>query len=137
MTQTEPSPDHVNDSPVTGAPQSRSWFGFTCKIVLYSFFTLCAGTLFAAQYVPEVANALSFLLPEEPAHSCSFGQKSSCQQSASTGPVEYASCCSEASICPKSDVCPGEMTLAEVAPSPSSDGQLVAVEIPPIPPVVD
>ncbi|EAQ82530.1 hypothetical protein [Blastopirellula marina] len=137
MTQTEASPEHADDSRVADAPQGRNWFGFTCKLVLYSFFTLCAGTLFAAQYVPEVANALSFLLPEEAAHSCTFVQNSSCQHSASTGLVETSACCSEAAVCPSMGACPSESPLAGVGPAPTFDGQLSAMEAPPIPPVVD
>ncbi|PQO41325.1 hypothetical protein [Blastopirellula marina] len=111
----------------------RNWWSLAGKIAIYSFFMFCGGTLFAAQYVPEVANALSFLLPEEPTQSCPAVKNNRYYGSH----VGTSSCCSQQPSCCPGPACPSEMALAGVEPTEEPTNQLAVAEQPPIPPVVD
>lgn len=120
---TQPHPEQVK----------RQRLSIAGKVAIYAFFMLCGGTLFAAQYVPEVANALSFLLPEEPTPSCPAVKNNRY----AGAHVATSSCCSQADACPGA-ACPSEMALAaDAEPTERNSAQLAAADLPPIPPVVD
>ncbi|MCC9607561.1 hypothetical protein LOC68_12125 [Blastopirellula sp. JC732] len=138
MAESQSESEHVESSPAA-APR-RNWLAAVGKIALYSFLLLSAGTLFAAQYVPEVANALSFLLPEEEPHSCCSQRSNPCPSTMTADYASYsdgASCCPSSSGCPASGGCPNEMLVTEVDSTPETDPQLAKADNPPIPPVVD
>ncbi|MFI4876113.1 MAG: hypothetical protein ACIALR_12270 [Blastopirellula sp. JB062] len=126
---TEPTTTPENE-PVAPTPRGRSWFGIVCKVSLYSICMLCAGTLFAAQYVPEVANALSFFLPAEEASACSLSRQPCCssQPSAAFAVSTVPSCCSDQPASDDAACCPSEMLTAEV----DSKDQLAQSDAPPI-----
>lgn len=140
MTESQSDSKQVESAPAMA--RRRNWMETVGKIALYSFFALSAGTLFAAQYVPEVASALSFLLPEEEPHSCPSLKNNPRYRHRSTATAEYASSDAPSSCCPNSGECPAsggsahEMLVAEVDSTPENEERLAAADNPPIPPVV-
>ncbi|TWT33216.1 hypothetical protein [Blastopirellula retiformator] len=131
MSETPNSAEPIESSPT---PPRRNLIATVGKIALYSFLALSCGTLFAAQYVPEVATALSLILPEEEPHSCSSLQRGSCCLATA---YPEPSCCPSSGGCPAAREEPSEMIIAAVELQLAAELQVATVEQPPIPPVVD
>lgn len=131
MSETPNSAEPIESSPT---PPRRNLIATAGKIAVYSFLVLSCGTLFAAQYVPEVATALSFMLPAEEPHSCPSLQRGSCCPATS---YSEPSCCPSSGGCPSAGEEPSDLIVAAADLPLETELQVATIEQPPIPPAVD